>query len=365
MTETPSDTDRRQFASDNNAGICPEAFAALESANRGHAPSYGEDAWTARASNLLRELFETDCEVFFVFTGTAANALAVASMGRSYHSVLCHEVAHLETDECGATEFFSNGMKVLEVPGSGGKILPDGIERMVKKRSDIHYPKPRAVSITQATEVGTVYGLEELRRIGETAERHQLGFHMDGARFANAVASLGAAPKDVTWRAGVDVLSFGASKNGSHAGDAVVFFDHVLAREFDYRCKQAGQLGSKMRFLAAPWVGLLENGVWLKNATHANTMAKRLEAGLKAADVPILFPVQANAVFAELPPPVIDALHAEGFKFYTFIGEGGCRLMCAWDTREEDVDAFVGAVARLIQASPSGTGRPRASRRAD
>jgi threonine aldolase len=340
---------RRQFASDNYAGICPEAWAALERSNRGHVQSYGDDPWTARAADLLRKTFETDCEVFFVFNGTAANALSLASMWQSYHSILCHEIAHVETDECGATEFFSNGMKVLEVAGDDGKILPSGIEKRVKQRTDIHYPKPRAVSLTQATEVGTVYTVSELSAIGAACRELGLTLHMDGARFANAVASLVVTPKELTWQAGVDVLCFGGTKNGSHGGEAVVFFNHELAREFDYRCKQSGQLCSKMRFLAAPWVGMLENGAWLANARHANAMAERLAQGLsKLPEVSLLFPRQANAVFAELPLDVIEPLRSEGWLFYTFIGRGGSRLMCAWDTTEDDVDRFVGDLARLL-----------------
>lgn len=356
---------RRQFASDNYAGICPEAWHSLERANRGHAQSYGDDAWTAHAADLIRATFETDCEVFFVFNGTAANALSLASMGQSYHSILCHEIAHVETDECGATEFFSNGMKVLQVAGDEGKVLPRGIEERVKTRTDIHYPKPRAVSLTQATEVGTVYSLAELRAIGETCRALGLTLHMDGARFANAVASLGAQPKELTWQAGVDVLCFGGTKNGSHGGEAVVFFNRELAREFDYRCKQSGQLCSKMRFLAAPWVGMLEDGAWLRNARHANAMAERLAAGLaKLPEVKLLFPRQANAVFADLPLDVIEPLRAEGWLFYTFIGRGGSRLMCAWDTTEDDVDRFVADLGRLLAGERKGdVAAPRVGRK--
>jgi len=344
---------RRHFASDNYAGICPEAWAALQEANQGHAVSYGEDVWTARAADLIREVFEMECEVFFVFNGTAANSLSLASLGQSYHSILCHEIAHVETDECGAPEFFSNGMKVLQLPGPNGKIAPAGIERMVKKRSDIHYPKPRAVSVTQATEVGTVYAIEELKAIWAKTKQLGLSLHMDGARFANAVAFLGVKPKEITWQAGVDVLCFGGTKNGGAAGDAVVFFDRDLAHEFDYRCKQAGQLASKMRFLAAPWVGLLKDGVWLRHAAHANAMAQLLHDEL--AQIPearILFPRQANSVFADLPPYVIVALRQAGWLFYTFIGEGGCRLMCAWDTQEQDVRRFVADLKRLLVEAP-------------
>ena len=333
---------RRQFASDNYSGICPEAWDALQQANAGHFASYGDDAWTQRASDLLRDLFETDCEVFFVFNGTAANSLALASCCQSYHSILCHELAHVETDECGAPEFFSNGTKVLLLPGLEGRIAPDQIERVVHKRTDLHFPKPRAISITNATEVGTVYTPAHVRAIGEQAKALGLRLHMDGARFSNAVASLGCAPKEITWQAGVDVLCFGGTKNGMAVGEAVVFFNHDLAREFEWRCKQAGQLASKMRFLSAPWVGLLNDGAWLRRASHANAMASRLEAGISALPgTRLLFPRQANGVFIELPPEAIDTLHAKGWHFYTFIGAGGCRFMCSWDTAEEDVDALL------------------------
>ena len=340
---------RRHFASDNYAGICPEAWAALAEANQGHAPGYGDDAWTEKATNLIREVFETHCEVFFVFNGTAANSLSLASMCQSYHSILCHETAHIETDECGAPEFFSNGTKVMFMSGPNGKVTPAEIERMVKKRTDIHYPKPRAVSLTQATELGTVYTPDEIKGIWAKTKALGLKIHMDGARFANAVASLGVAPKEVTWQAGVDVLCFGGTKNGTHVGEAVVFFDRDLAREFDYRCKQGGQLASKMRFISAPWIGMLRDGVWLRHAGNANKMAAYLESKLRPlSQIKILFPRQANAVFAELPQPAIDGLHAKGWKFYTFIGQGGCRFMCAWDTTESDIDQFVADLGTLL-----------------
>jgi threonine aldolase len=344
---------RRHFASDNYSGICPEVWQSMEEANRDHAVAYGEDSWTDRASDLIRDVFETGCEVFFVFNGTAANSLALASTGQSYHSILCHETAHVETDECGAPEFFSNGMKVLQVPGGGGKIDPDGIEQMVLKRTDIHYPKPRAVSMTQSTELGTVYAPDEVRAIWSKTKEFGLTLHMDGARFANAVASLAVAPKAVTWQSGVDVLCFGGTKNGTHAGEAVVFFNRELAREFDYRCKQSGQLCSKMRFLAAPWVGMLQDGAWLRHAAHANAMAQRLESAIRdLPEVKLLFPVQANAVFAELPPAVVGALRDAAWKFYTFIGQGGCRFMCSWDTQPEDVDAFAADIRRCLAEEP-------------
>ena len=341
----------RHFASDNYGGICPEAWAAMAEANAGHAPGYGDDRWTAEAADLLRETFETDCEVFFVFNGTSANSLALASLCQSYHSILCHETAHVETDECGAPEFFSNGTKVLTVGGARGKLEPAGIDHMVQRRADLHYPKPRVVSVTQATELGTVYAVDELKAIWSRAKTHGLRIHMDGARFANAVAALGVRPKEITWQAGVDVLCFGGTKNGMAVGEAVVFFDRALAAEFDYRCKQAGQLASKMRFLAAPWVGMLRGGAWLRHGRHANEMAALLEASLRELGLELLHPREANAVFVALPGDAAAQLRAKGWRFYDFIGSGGSRLMCAWDTTPDDVRAFAADLAAVLRAA--------------
>jgi threonine aldolase len=334
-----------QFASDNYAGICPEAWQAMDAANRGFVPSYGDDCWTERACGLIRELFETDCQVFFVFNGTAANSLALASLCLSYHSVICHDLSHMETDECGAPEFFSNGTKILHVGGEGGKLDLGEVERAITRRSDIHYPKPRVLSLTQATEVGTVYSVDEIKAASDLAGRYGLRVQMDGARFANAVASLGKTPADITWKAGVDVLCLGGAKNGMAVGEAVVFFKREQAEEFDYRCKQAGQLASKMRFLAAPWIGMLESGAWLRNAQHANRCAAMLERELAAINgVTIMFPCQANSVFVQLPEQAAEALRQAGWRFYTFIGSGGARFMCSWQTTEEDVRLLVAAV---------------------
>jgi len=341
--------DGRHFASDNYAGICPEAFAAMVEANQSHEVSYGDDTWTEKASNLLRDIFETNCEVFFVFNGTSANSLSLASLCQSYHSILCHELSHVEGSECGAPEFFANGTKVLLLPGADGKIEPKSIEQAVSKRTDIHYPKPRALSLTQATEVGTVYSLDELKVLADVARHFQLRIQMDGARFANAVIALGASPKELTWQAGIDVLCFGGTKNGIAIGEAVVFFNRALAHEFDYRCKQGGQLASKMRFLSAPWVGMLQNGAWLRHAQHANAMARRLEAAI--ADLPgvkISYPVQTNAVFAKLRADLVEALHQRGWKFYTNVGGWDeSRLMCSWDTTPGDVDTFAADLKEL------------------
>jgi threonine aldolase len=331
-----------QFASDNIAPMCPAAWAALVGANAGSEASYGNDAWTTQACDLIREVLEGPAEVFFVFNGTAANSLALAAMCQSYHATLCHELAHIETDECGAPEFFSNGTKLLLLPGPGGKLTPESITHAVERRRDIHYPKPRVVSVTQATELSTVYSIDDLAAIGATCRRHGLRLHMDGARFANAVAALGVPPRAITRDVGVDVLCLGGTKNGMGVGEAVVFFDAALAEEFAYRCKQAGQLASKMRYLTAPWVGLLQHDVWLENARRANAAAAALEAGLRTIPgIEVLGQRQANAVFAHLPAALAERLRARGWQFYNFIGAGGVRLMCSWATTAAEIDAFL------------------------
>jgi len=329
---------QQQFASDNYSGICPEAWAAMEAANRGHAPAYGDDAWTARASDAFRELFETDCEVFFAFNGTAANSLALAALCQSYHSVICVESAHVETDECGAPEFFSNGSKLLVAKSENGKLTPGAIGELAMKRKDIHYPKPQVATITQSTETGLVYTQEELREVAAACKAHKLKLHMDGARFANACAYLGCSPAELSWKSGVDVLCFGGTKNGMAVGEAILFFDHSLAQDFDYRCKQAGQLASKMRFLAAPWVGMIESGAWLKNAKHANESAQHFAK--QVSEIPgvrVVQSVEANAVFLHTSSEILDALSARGWKFYTFIG-GAARFMFPWDSDLKRID---------------------------
>jgi len=342
------------FASDNTSGICPEAWAAFAAANLDYQPSYGTDSWTQHACDSIRAVFEKpDAEIFFVFNGTAANSLALSSLCQSYHSVICHETAHVATDECGAPEFFSNGTKLLLGGGADGKISPDEVERLVLKRTDIHYPKPRALSLTQTTETGTVYTPEEISALTAVASHYRLSVHMDGSRFANALAALQArsavTPADVTWRAGVDVLCLGGTKNGMATSEAVVFFNPTLAVEFDYRCKQAGQLASKMRFLSAQWTGMLTGGAWLKNAAHANLMAQRLAAVFaKTRGVQLLREPEANAVFVSMTPEIAAGLKQREWQFYGFIG-GGYRFMCSWATQPADIDALatdLAAVAR-------------------
>lgn len=329
--------EKYHFASDNTSGICPEAWQAMQEAGAGFCPSYGTDPHTNRACAMFRDFFETDCEVFFVFNGTAANSLALASLCQSYHSIIVHESSHVETDECGAPEFFSNGTKLLLASGPDGKLTPESVEKLVTRRSDIHYPRPRAISLSQPTELGTRYHVEEIRALTSTARAYGLKTHMDGARLFHALAATGLSPADMTWRAGIDVLCLGGTKAGIGLSEAVIFFDRSLALDFEYRCKQAGQLASKMRYMAAPWVAMIQDGAWLRYSRDTLRLASLL--GQEIAQRPglrLLHPVEANSVFVSLPPHVDDALREKGWRYYHFIG-GGARFMCSWQTREEDV----------------------------
>jgi len=338
-----------QFASDNTAGMCPEALEALISANTGATASYGNDEITRQVAAQLREIFECESEIFFVFNGTAANSLAVSTCCQPYHSVICADVAHLETDECGGPEFFSGGAKVLVAESRDGKLVPESVEKLITGRKDIHYPKPHVISITQPTELGTIYSIDETRELGELARRYGLRLHMDGARLANALAALDKAPSKVTWRAGVDILCLGGAKLGLPLGEAIIFFNRELANEFAYRCKQAGQLASKMRFLTAPWLGVLKDSIWLKHAKHANAMAQRLASGLREIPgVAVLYPTEVNAVFASLPEVCHRRLAERGWHYYTFIGRGGARFMCSWATTDADVNALLGDIRSAI-----------------
>jgi threonine aldolase len=344
---------QQQFASDNNAGLCPEALEALVRANaEGHTTGYGDDSWTERASDRLRTLFETDCAVFLVFSGTAANALALAQLCRSYHAAIAHAESHVATDEAGAPAFFSGGAALLTADTPLAKLTPAAVEALAASGRGVHSVKPRVLSLTQATEMGTVYTRDQLSALAETAHRHGLKVHMDGARFANAVAALACTPADLSWRAGVDVLCFGGVKNGLAVGEAVLFFDKALAHEFEWRIKQAGQLNSKMRLVAAPWVGLLESGAWLKNAWHANAMARRLWDGIsEVPGIDLMAPVESNSVFVRMPARAAEQLRENGWRFYPW--SDGFRLMCAWDTTPETVDRFA---ADLVESLASRAG---------
>jgi len=343
-----ADTIRHQFASDNTAAICPEAWKALEQANAHYAPSYGDDEWTTAVCERIRQLFDVDCDVYFVFTGTAANALGLAQLCQPFHGVICHERAHIQTDEGGATEFYTRGAKLFLTKTNDGKIDPGETEKLIAQQVELHGHMMRTISIAQATEFGTVYTLDEVDAIGAFARAHRMLLHMDGARFANAIASLGCAPKTITWKAGVDVLSFGGTKNGVAVGELVIFFDKKASRDFQYRVKQAGHVGSKMRFLAAPWLGLLNGDVWLRNARHANEAARELAQHLRNdAGIENVFPVESNAVFVQFDDERVRRLHARGWRFYKFVEPDIYRLMCSWSTTDEEISMLVGAFVAI------------------
>src|SRR6266516_744587 len=281
----------------------------------------------------------------FASDNTAANALALAQLCQSFHSIVCHKYSHIQTDECGAPEFFTKGSKLLLVGGANGKIAIGQAATIITRQNELHSHKPRAISIAQATELGTVYTRDEIAAIADFARVRKMFLHMDGARFANAIASLNCAPKAITWEVGVDVLCFGGTKNGTAAGELVIFFKKELSREFDYRVKQAGQLGSKMRFLAATWLGLLTGDVWLRNAEHANRAARQLANRLQnEAKMESVFPVEANAVFVSMDHRLASGLHERGWRFYKFIVPDVYRLMCSWSTTDAEISRLIADV---------------------
>jgi threonine aldolase len=339
----------RAFASDNYAGAHPDVLAALAEANRDHAISYGDDPWTARAKDLLREHFGESADPWLVFNGTAANVLALGALCQTWEAVITPTSSHLHVDEAGAPERLA-GVKLLTVPAAGGKLRPDDLGGLLGRVGDEHAIQPRVVSIANATELGTVYSIHELRALSDAAHAGGLLLHVDGARLANAAASLGASLGDITTAAGVDVTSFGATKLGALGVEALVFLGGPEAAPgMAWRRKQHAQLASKMRFLSAQIVALLEGDLWRRCAEHANAMARRLaDAASQAPGVTITQPVQANAVFAIVEPrEAVDALR-ERFRFYTWDeATGEVRWMCAWDTREADVDAFAAALHEL------------------
>jgi threonine aldolase len=337
----------RGFASDNYAGVQPAVMAALAAANEGHAASYGADPWTDRARELFRAAFGPQAEAFLVFNGTAANVLCLEALSAPWEGVLCAATSHLHVDECGAPE--RAGRKVLIAPAPHGKLTPELLDPLAIRFGDEHAIQPGVVSIAQSTELGTVYSLGEVRALADWTRERGMRLHVDGARLANAAASLGVSLRELTTDVGVDAVSFGGTKAGLLGGEAVVLLQPGAADGFAYRRKQAMQLASKMRFVAAQFTALLEEDRWRESAAHANAMAARLTAAV--ADVPgveITHPVQANAVFALLPREATPRLQ-EAFPFYVWDeGTGEVRWMCSWDTTEEDVDAFAAAVRKVL-----------------
>ncbi|MGW7543317.1 threonine aldolase family protein [Streptomyces sp. NPDC054770] len=337
------------FISDNMAGAAPQIAGAVAEAAAGQVLPYGNDPFSERARRKLGEIFDRDVDVFPVTTGTAANCLALAALTRPWGSVLCHGGSHINNDECGAPEFFTDGAKLVTVPGDHSKIDPDALRAAVGRRAgDVHSVQPSVVSVSQATESGSVYSVEEIRRLAGIAKDAGLRVHMDGARFANALVHLGATPAEMTWQAGIDILSFGATKNGAMTADAIVSFDPALSGELAFRAKRAGQLTSKMRFQTAQLDAYLTDDLWLDNARRANAMATRLGDGLKAIPGTGLLTVpQANIVFCRLPRHVTAGLLAEGYAFYhDRWEEGTVRFVTAFSHDAHDIDQLLDAVRR-------------------
>jgi threonine aldolase len=348
----------REFSSDHVAPACDEILEAVNKANHGFATSYGGDDLTAQLQSVASEVFERQVTVFPVISGTAANALALSQIVPAFGAIYCYELAHIITDEAGAPGFFTGGAQVIGFPAADGKIHSEQLTQAVAFAEDlgIHHVKPGAVTLTQATEWGTVYSLKEIEAISATARQHGLALHIDGARFANALVNLGCTPAEATWKCGVEVLSLGATKNGALGADAVVFFDPAMARDFERRRKRAGHLMSKMRFLSAQLVTYLKNDLWLKNARHANAMAARMAQGLKSVPgVRLLQPVAANEVFLVVAEHIAAGLEREGFHFYRWqyhIPDSGVtiRLVTSFATSAADVDVFLAAIVAIVKA---------------
>jgi threonine aldolase len=338
----------RSFASDNNAGIHPKVLQAIAAANQGHVVGYGDDPYTQAAIRKFKQHFGSEIDVFVVFNGTAANSLSLKALTESYHAIICTEAAHIYTDECGAPEKFT-GCKLIPIPTADGKLTVESVSHAYHGIGDQHHVQPRVISITQATEMGTVYKPEEIKALARFAHARDMFLHMDGARIANAAASLGQNLRQATGDLGVDVLSFGGTKNGLIGAEAVVFFDKKLSRNFQYLRKQGMQLASKMRFISAQLEALLSNDLWLRNAQHSNRMAKLLEKEVhRIPRVKIVYKVEANGVFAQIPRQAIAKLQKRYFFYVWNEEQSVVRWMCSFDTTEEDVRKFAKFVAETV-----------------
>lgn len=338
----------KTFASDNYSGVHPEVMEALVRANHEHQGSYGGDEFTSRAVQLFKKNFGDSTEVFFVYNGTAANVLSLSILTQSFHSILCSELAHINVDESTAPEKFL-GCKLIGVPTTDGKIYPAQVEEKIIRLGDQHHPQAKVISISQSTEYGTVYSIDEIKALSAIAKKYNLHLHMDGSRISNAAVSLNKDFKTFTRDAGVDILSFGGTKNGMMFGEAILIFNPNLAQDFYYRRKQGMQLHSKMRFISAQFEALLSNELWKRNAVHSNTMAKKLETGLRSIPhVKITQSVDGNGVFALFPKEIIEELQKELFFYVWNDRTNEVRLMCAFDTKEEEIDRFVAKVKALV-----------------
>ena len=343
MANIKTKRERIKFASDNVAGACPEVLNAVIEANDGDSTPYGNDQISTELQDKFSEIFEKEVIVFPTASGTAANALALSTMTPSFGNIYCHKLSHINTDECGAPEFYTGGGKLVTLQGIKGKITADELDEAITGKGIVHHTQPSSVSITQVCETGEVYQLDEIKKISDITHKHNLNTHMDGARFANALVSLDVTPAEMTWKSGIDVLSFGATKNGCLAAEAIIFFKKDLVGNVAFLMKRAGHLLSKMRFVSAQLDAYITDNVWLKNARHANKMGKRLSEGLNNhSDINLSYPTEANEVFATFPRKKIEYLNSAGYTINEDEWDGkAVRLVAAWNTKDNDVDNFL------------------------
>jgi threonine aldolase len=346
MATIKTKRERVKFASDNVAGACPEVLDALMKANEGDSAPYGNDDYSKVLQEKFSEIFEKEVIVYPTASGTAANALALSTMTPVFGNIYCHKLAHINTDECGAPEFYTGGAKLIPLTGINGKITPEELEKNISGTGIVHHTQPSSVSITQVCETGEVYELDEIKKIADVAHKHKLNMHMDGARFANALVALNCTPAEMTWKSGIDVLSFGATKNGCIAAEAIIFFKPELVGNISFLMKRAGHLLSKMRFVSAQLDAYISNDVWLKNAKQANEMGKKLSDGLvKHNSIKLAYPTQANEVFAKFPREMIEHLNSLGYKMNEDELDGqAVRLVAAWNTQNSDVESFLESI---------------------
>ncbi len=338
---------RRGFGSDNHSGISREILTAIGGANEDHALAYGDDEWCARTEGIFRETFGPEAKVYFVFNGTGANVLCIDAMCRSHEAVVCAETAHINVDECGAPQRVV-GCRLLTVETADGKLTPELVRTRLHGFGFEHHSQPKAISISQPTELGTLYSLEEIRALADLAHSYNMYLHMDGARLANAAVALGKSFKEMTTEVGVDCLSFGGTKNGMLMGESCVILNRVLDVEMKYRRKQMTQLCSKMRFIAAQFEAYITTGLWRRNAEHSNAMAQLLQKEVKELGVRVMYPVQVNSVFVQLPADIWHALQKEYFFYDWDEAQNVVRWMCSFDTTEEDIHSFVASLKRLL-----------------
>ena len=346
MTKIKTKRERVQFASDNVTGACPEVLTALLKANEDDKTPYGNDELSKNLQNKFSEIFEKEVIVFPTASGTAANALALSTMTPSFGNIYCHRLSHINVDECGAPEFYTGGAKLVNLDGNNGKIIAEELDRNISRKGVVHHTQPSSVSITQLCETGVTYNLDEIKKISEITHKHDLNIHMDGARFANALVALNCTPAEMTWKSGIDVLSFGATKNGCLAAEAIIFFKPELVGNLAFLMKRAGHLLSKMRFVSAQLDAYISNDVWLKNAKHANAMGKKLSQGLlKHKNIELAYPTDANEVFVKIPKNIIDQFNSNGYKINDEEWENkAVRLVAAWNTDSSDVDSFLNII---------------------